>query len=53
MASNHLDPDFHPGESAAQNQWNTSGQWDEQRREQLLWKEIPVELQARFEQVAS
>jgi hypothetical protein len=39
MASNHTDPDFHPGESRAQNQWSTSGQWDTRRREQLLWKE--------------
>lgn len=40
---------FHAGETAAQTRWNTRQQWDESRRERLLWDRIPAEFHARIE----
>lgn len=47
---NKPDPDFHVGEVEAQSRWNTSKEWNSERRKQLLWTEIPVEFRERFEQ---
>lgn len=40
---------FHQGELQAQNRFGNPSIWDKKRREKLLWREIPVEFQARVE----
>ncbi len=43
---------FHEGEQAAQKQWHTETLWDEQRKQRLLWSEIPEQYHAKIEQVS-
>jgi len=43
------DSNFHAGELEAQERWNTSHIWDKERREKLLWNQIPESLFERLE----
>jgi hypothetical protein len=43
------DPYFHDGELKAQEKWDTSRIWDKERRERLLWNQIPESLFERLE----
>lgn len=43
-----LDTDFHDGELAAQQRWESRDEWPPERREKLLWDHIPAALQERF-----
>lgn len=40
---------FHPGEQQAQQRWQTTGLWDDARKQRLLWNHIPESLHARIE----
>ncbi len=40
---------FHDGELEAQKKWDTTQIWDKERREKLLWNEIPEPLFERLE----
>ncbi len=39
---------FHRGEQQAQQRWKTSEIWDDARKKELLWNEIPIELHSRL-----
>ena len=43
------DSDFHSGEVEAQERWKTNQIWDKERRERLLWDQIPESLFDRIE----
>ncbi len=45
------DKDFHAGEIAAQERWQTTGLWDKSRRNRLLLDHIPKEFHERMENV--
>lgn len=49
MSAAQPEQDFHAGEMAAQQRWNTAQLWDTARRQRLLWREIPVEFHTRLE----
>jgi len=49
MSAAQPEQDFHAGEMAAQQRWNTAELWDTARRQRLLWREIPVEFHSRLE----
>ena len=42
------DPNFHAGEVSAQDRWQSLEVWTRERREQLIWDEIPEIFQERF-----
>lgn len=42
------DTDFHLGEITAQHRWETTDDWDPQRRQKLLWDHIPAAFHERF-----
>lgn len=48
-ASMPVDKDFHPGEIAAQERWETTHIWDKARRSRLLLDHIPESLHERIE----
>ena len=41
---------FHPGELNAQKKWHTETLWNEERKQKLLWSEIPQQYHERIEQ---
>jgi len=41
---------FHPGELNAQKKWHTETLWNEERKQKLLWSEIPQQYHKRIEQ---